>query len=568
MKKILRNSDFAKVFFYTGVALATLVLLWNFTNGFLRRDHAALGPNGAQVTFTPATGTIANGATQVIKVRITPVTATNKFSAFDINLKASGDIKLVSIANPNAFKDALIYAVADTTAHYARITHVNSGDPSDTIPTEDEQLFLEFDLTVQATGTGSGTVTFDAATSSVVSGSLSTVNYELENASATFNGAVTATNTPVPGVPTNTPVPPTNPPAATNTPVPGVPTNTPVPPTNPPAATNTPVPGSGSCPTDGEDELPPVYACKPDCSTRYDQGVVTFTGCGPGKIVVYKANVPYWGPEWAATEAPVVINSNTTTVPKGNFQIDYISADADVLPSPDYHGDTYSGRGVLLAAVNGRRCTDDSGGNGGGGGGNGGGGNGGGGGGGNGGGNGGGGTGSAVSLNMKFRLQGVAKRPVKSDGDVFQIRLVGPSETVLSGLFTPDADGKFTGTVTGNAVPGTYYLLVKGPRHIQKKICETAPSESKPGTYHCNAGTIALKAGENTFDFSQVTLLVGDLPMQDGVVDSYDFSYIRQTLGSRDTDQLRVADLNRDGIIDTQDISLVLQSLAVKYDEE
>ncbi|MBI1863009.1 hypothetical protein HYS00_02735 [Candidatus Microgenomates bacterium] len=187
------------------------------------------------------------------------------------------------------------------------------------------------------------------------------------------------------------------------------------------------------------------------------------------------------------------------------------------------------------------------------------------------GGGGGGGGGSqpvSMTLNVKLRLQGIQKKPNVASADIFQFRLIGPSEVPLYGSFTPDSEGAYTGTLNATAPPGNYYILVKGPRHIQKKICVSQPTETKPGTYHCSAGQIALKAGTNTLDFSQIALLVGDLPMQDGVVDSYDFSYIRQTLGSTNASELAVGDLNRDGIIDTQDVSLILQALAVKYDEE
>lgn len=372
-----------------------------------RRSRAALGPNGARVTFTPATATLANGATQVIKVRIAPVTATNTFDGIDVNFKATGNIKLVSIANPTSFKDSLIYAVTDTTAHYGRILHVNSGDPSDTIPTEAPPMFAEFDLTVQATGTGPGTVTFDAATSSVVSGTLTGVNYELEDASATFNGGTVATNTPVPGGATNTPVPPTNPPGGA--------TNTPVPPTNPP--------GGGS-----------------------------------------------------------------------------------------------------------------------------------------------------TTLNMKIKFQGITKKPSNAAGEVVQVKLRAEGSTAVvagSGTFTPDDSGVYSGSVSLNAAAGTAYTVyVKGPRHIQKKVCANSPVETSIGTYRCGRGSVTLAAGANTLDFSKILMLVGDLPQQDGIVDSYDTSFIRQSFGSTDAAKLTIGDVNRDNIIDTQDMSLVIQALNVKYDEE
>jgi hypothetical protein len=62
-------------------------------------------------------------------------------------------------------------------------------------------------------------------------------------------------------------------------------------------------------------------------------------------------------------------------------------------------------------------------------------------------------------------------------------------------------------------------------------------------------------------------MMVGDLPDQNGVVDSYDTSYIKLNLGSTDARALQIADLNLDGIVDTQDYSLVIASLSIKYDD-
>jgi hypothetical protein len=112
---------------------------------------------------------------------------------------------------------------------------------------------------------------------------------------------------------------------------------------------------------------------------------------------------------------------------------------------------------------------------------------------------------------------------------------------------------------------------VKGPKHLQKKICDAAPSETSGGTYHCGEGKINLKAGDNDLNLSGILMLVGDLPengTQNGIIDSYDTSYVRQHLQSTKADELAIADVNYDGVIDGQDYSLVLASLSIKYDEE
>ena len=62
--------------------------------------------------------------------------------------------------------------------------------------------------------------------------------------------------------------------------------------------------------------------------------------------------------------------------------------------------------------------------------------------------------------------------------------------------------------------------------------------------------------------------MVGDLPDQDGVVDSYDTSLVRENFGSKDPTVLQYADLNYDGIVDSSDFSRIIEALSIKYDEE
>lgn len=544
------------------------------------------GQNQAVIEFPENGQVVPKGQDLVVTVRVNVRDTGKKIAGVDLQISADGVLKMVRSSGPFSGDFNQLTPPTNVTATNARIVDIAKSDKDPSVDIYDVRM------TVRSDADGQGSISVSNVTVSDIAGNAFDIG-----------GATTGTYTfgQVATPPTSTPRPTDSP---------------------------------QQC-----DELAPAFFSKPGYSSTYSNGKVTFNPPG-GKIAMYKANVPYWGPDWEALEFPVVIQSNTAKVPNGNFQADYLVADAEVLASPKFGGDTYSGRGTLLGAVNGKHCKDDDGpkptdlpgGNptdspnptnppGGGGalscgvscakdadcasgfcnpagfplcptsrpgeplegcqlippdptlpsvcapvtcredntncscpvGG---------------GGAGAGGTPVSVSLNMKLRLQGITKKPLRADADVFQVRLVGPSDVRLFGTFTPDNDGVYTGTITGNAIPGKYYVLVKGPRHIQKKVCVATPGESKPGTYHCAAGQIDIQAGSNVLNFSQVALLVGDLPMQDGVVDSYDFSYIRQTLGSSKASDLLVGDLNRDGIIDTQDVSLILQALAIKYDEE
>ena len=130
-----------------------------------------------------------------------------------------------------------------------------------------------------------------------------------------------------------------------------------------------------------------------------------------------------------------------------------------------------------------------------------------------------------------------------------------------SGIWSGDVT--FTGVLTAHK----YALLIKGPYHIQKKVCGEKPTEKDPGTYRCIRGNIALVKGNNDADLSGIIMLAGDLPTQDGSVTAYDTSLIKNNLGKTDADTLAKADVNRDGRVDTQDYSLVIAALSIKTDE-
>jgi hypothetical protein len=186
-----------------------------------------------------------------------------------------------------------------------------------------------------------------------------------------------------------------------------------------------------------------------------------------------------------------------------------------------------------------------------------------------------------TALNMKLRLQGITTAPKNTASLPFLVKVAGANGQVGLGTvnFTPDANGIYSGTLnfnvptvsTGSATP-TYSVYIKGPKHLKKRICNSQPTESTPGSYACATDKITLTpGGQNTLDMSAIYQMVGDLKVdngqQNGIVDSSDTSYIRTHFGSTDASALDIADLNMDGIVDTQDFSLVIAALNVKYDD-
>lgn len=178
-------------------------------------------------------------------------------------------------------------------------------------------------------------------------------------------------------------------------------------------------------------------------------------------------------------------------------------------------------------------------------------------------------------LKLKLKFQGISKSPPAALNKLkVKIKLYDENTEkevdAQSVDFTVDDKGIWDGSVTFKDILTThkYVLFVKGPYHIQKKVCEEKPTETAGGTYHCVKGKIALVKGNNNLDLSGITLLSGDLPDQDGTVSAVDTSLIRNNLGKTDEASVENSDINRDGIVDTQDYSLVIGSLSIKNDEE
>ncbi len=181
---------------------------------------------------------------------------------------------------------------------------------------------------------------------------------------------------------------------------------------------------------------------------------------------------------------------------------------------------------------------------------------------------------SGMSLLIKLRLQGVVSRPISSKTTLsMHLKIgTGSSQNVkdyeLPISYTDS--GLWTGKIGISEQAGSgYYILFKGPFHLQKRICDTHPVTTA-GIYKCKNPAITLVVGENVIDLSDLSLAAGDLKMsnskQDGFVNSYDASYIRERLGSSSPEALEIADINLDGVVDTQDYSLVIETLSSKQD--
>ena len=177
-----------------------------------------------------------------------------------------------------------------------------------------------------------------------------------------------------------------------------------------------------------------------------------------------------------------------------------------------------------------------------------------------------------MKLDLKLKFQGILGKP--NQPQILPVKVIVNSLALsvtqaAVGDFIVDNNGIWSGQVLFDGIlpSSDYKVFIKGPKHLQKRICETFPQEPFPGVYNCENGAISLNYGNNNFDFSAIFLLVGDLPPQDGVVNSYDISLVRNIILSTDPSLLTLADLNLDGIVDSQDYSLVIAALSVRTDE-
>lgn len=179
-----------------------------------------------------------------------------------------------------------------------------------------------------------------------------------------------------------------------------------------------------------------------------------------------------------------------------------------------------------------------------------------------------------LTLNLSLRFQGIVNQcPVNNKKIKVKVKLGGRTNTEYKSTDFSCNQGKWTGSLTFNATPGSGYIVyVKGEKHLQKKICDKTPQESRlgPGTYNCRSGQITLNSGTNNLNFTGIVNLYGDLPVggeQDGVINSLDSSFIRNNLGKNDPQVLAICDGNLDNKCDTQDWSMLIMALSIKGDE-
>jgi hypothetical protein len=183
-----------------------------------------------------------------------------------------------------------------------------------------------------------------------------------------------------------------------------------------------------------------------------------------------------------------------------------------------------------------------------------------------------------VNFTIKLRLQGVTKKPASVKYMMARIGIVNDEMDEPLYLLMPfevDEDGIWWAKTTYKAkyLPVTigpdykYIMLIKGQKHVQKKICSNPPGEAEAGAYNCEIANITFRYGMNHFDLYGITLLNGDLN-QDGVVNAVDIAQVRNNINAKDSFILMLSDVNLDGAINMLDEASIMASLRIRTDQK
>lgn len=151
-----------------------------------------------------------------------------------------------------------------------------------------------------------------------------------------------------------------------------------------------------------------------------------------------------------------------------------------------------------------------------------------------------------ANLTFKIKFQGIAQQ--KPDKTVRVILKQGDQEKYSSDPLgvSSDQNGVYSGNITG-IEPGTYDIYIKGWAHLQKKFAD-----------------ITLAEGENSQDFSETSLIVGDIN-GDNTINAVDIGIVIDDYWP-DTPAGSPADLNLDGRVNAIDIGLLIENYFLQGD--
>lgn len=172
---------------------------------------------------------------------------------------------------------------------------------------------------------------------------------------------------------------------------------------------------------------------------------------------------------------------------------------------------------------------------------------------------------SSAVVDLKLKLYGTDKSPKVNTIKAIAVAVgrigEGKYETAPRQFdLTPNSDGTYSGKVAfPNFKDGNKFsLMIKVDKYLLRRICNPDAAEAKIGAYVCQEPGLTIRKGQdNTFDFSKVALLPGDLGLTDGVLNGYDLSLVRNNLNKNTPEAVGLADLNLDATVDKKDFEII-----------
>src|SRR3989344_5574853 len=177
-----------------------------------------------------------------------------------------------------------------------------------------------------------------------------------------------------------------------------------------------------------------------------------------------------------------------------------------------------------------------------------------------------------------FRFQGIVTQPASDVNKIKAKITIKKEDNTLVGEqeveFIASSSGLWNSSpAIFNQLPaGKYKVFVKGNKHLQMKLCakvNSAGQDCEIGIFTFQpANPYVIKPPSNEV---YNVFLAGDLPRyehQDGAIDSQDLGFLRNNLGSKNDDKVKIADLTLDKIVDTQDHSLPIFVLGLGINQD
>jgi hypothetical protein len=170
------------------IAVFTVLGIIAYFAFFSQRSKASLGPYGANISFTPSTGSnLALNQMYVTTVTISPVTSTYKFATIEATIRSTTNIQIVDVIAPSALPNHQKKSIST----YQAVLIDSSSAASSSLPS-----FVQYQVQYKAVAEGAASISVDTSVSKF-SGTVPTTTFDLESTSpsAAFSFSSSQTST-------------------------------------------------------------------------------------------------------------------------------------------------------------------------------------------------------------------------------------------------------------------------------------------------------------------------------------------------------------------------------------